>query len=71
MSVSQLRKRGHALVHIVQPFTPWVQSTGPPSSSTFHGRYTPSSSSYFSTSCGQAMMQPAHPVHSPDVTTSL
>ncbi len=38
MSVSQLRKRGQARVHIVQPFTPWVQSVGPPSSSTFHGR---------------------------------
>ena len=38
ISVSQVRKRGHARVHIVQPFTPWVQSVGPPSSSTFHGR---------------------------------
>ena len=71
MSVSQLRKRGQARVHIVHPFTPWVQSVGPPSSSTFHGRYTPPWSSYFKTSWGQAMMQPAQPVHSPDVTTSL
>ena len=38
ISVSQVRKRGQARVHIVQPFTPWVQSSGPPSSSTFHGR---------------------------------
>ena len=71
MSVSQLRKRGHARVHIVQPLTPWVQSVGPPSSSTFQGRYTPPWSSYFKTSWGQAMMHAAHPVHSPDVTTSL
>ena len=38
ISVSHVRNRGQARVHMVQPFTPWVQSVGPPSSSTFHGR---------------------------------
>src|SRR5665213_223487 len=38
ISDSQLRKRGQALVHIVQPFCPWVQSSGPPSMSRWKGR---------------------------------
>ncbi len=38
ISDSHVRKRGQARVHMVQPFTPWVQSVGPPSSSTFQGR---------------------------------
>ena len=42
---SQLRKRGHARVHVVQPFTPWMQSLGPSSSSRWKGRYLPSSCS--------------------------
>ena len=38
ISDSQLRKRGQALVHIVQPFWPCVQSSGPPSMSRWNGR---------------------------------
>ena len=38
MSGSQVRKRGQARVHRVQPFSPWVQLSGPPSASTWKGR---------------------------------
>ena len=44
MSGSQVRKRGQARVHRVQPFSPWVQLAGPPSVSTWNGLYTPSES---------------------------
>ena len=37
ISVSQLRNRGQARVHRVQPLTPWVQSATPPSASTWKG----------------------------------
>ena len=37
ISVSQSRKRGQARVHRVQPLAPWVQSSGPPSASTWKG----------------------------------
>ena len=50
MSGSQVRKRGRARVHRVHPFWPWVQLSGPPSASTWKGLYTPSESSYPSTS---------------------
>lgn len=40
-STSQSRNRGHARVHDVHPFRPWVQSDGPSSSSMFSGLYTP------------------------------
>jgi hypothetical protein len=42
ISVSQVRKRGHARVHDVQPFFPWPQSVGPSSVSRWKGLYTPS-----------------------------
>ena len=41
ISVSQVRKRGQARVHDVQPFLPWPQSVGPSSSSRWKGLYTP------------------------------
>ena len=37
MSGSQVRKRGQARVHSVQPLRPWVQLSGPPSASTWKG----------------------------------
>ena len=45
ISGSHMRKRGHARVHIVQPFTPWVQLSGPPSASMWNGLYRPPVSS--------------------------
>ena len=37
ISVSHSRKRGQARVHMVQPLTPWVQLSGPPSASMWKG----------------------------------
>jgi hypothetical protein len=37
ISVSHRRNRGHARVHMVQPLTPWVQLSGPPSASMWKG----------------------------------
>ena len=69
-SVSQFRKRGQARVHEVQPFSPWRQFASPSSSSRWNGVYAPGSCLYPITSWGQAMTQPAQPVHSPEVITS-
>ena len=41
-SGSQARKRGHARVHDVQLFSPWLQLSGPHPSSIWNGLYTPS-----------------------------
>ena len=45
ISVSQVRNRGQARVHMVQPLTPWVQLSGPPSASMWNGLYRPPVSS--------------------------
>jgi hypothetical protein len=37
ISVSHSRNRGQARVHMVQPLTPWVQLSGPPSASMWNG----------------------------------
>ena len=37
ISGSQVRKRGQARVHRVQPLRPWVQLSGPPSAATWNG----------------------------------
>ena len=67
---SQARKRGQARVHVVQPFSPWMQLSRPSSSSRWKGRYLPSSCSYPMTSWGQVTTQPAQPVQRPVVMTS-
>ena len=67
---SHARNRGHARVHVVQPFSPWMQLSRPSSSSRWNGRYLPSSCSYPITSCGHVTTHAAQPVHKPVVTTS-
>ncbi len=42
---SHARNRGHARVHVVQPFSPWMQLSRPSSSSRWNGMYLPSSCS--------------------------
>ena len=37
ISGSQARKRGHARVQLVQPFSPWLQLSGPKPSSNWKG----------------------------------
>ena len=44
-SGSHSRNLGHARVHMVQPLTPWVQLSGPPSASMWNGLYLPPVSS--------------------------
>ena len=55
---------------MVQPFSPWMQLSGPSSSSRWNGLYSPGSCVYPITSCGHAMTHPAQPVQRPDWMTS-
>ena len=42
ISGSQAAEAGQARVHDVQPFSPWLQLSGPQPSSSWKGLYTPS-----------------------------
>src|SRR4029079_19337490 len=68
--LSQARNRGQARVHVVQPFSPWMQLSGPSSSSRWNGLHVPLWWRESMTSCGHVSTHPAQPVHRPLVMTS-